>query len=454
MTFDTLIRNATVVFPEHGERAADIGIRDGRISALLSRGEPVGDVGNTIDATGLHIFPGCIDVHLHFGFAEPVTEYATETFYAAQGGVTTAVSYFLSSDSYSTLFDNARCDCEARAYIDFAFHFSACTETHLAEMGQYVNDYGVTSFKYFMNFKGEEGRYMGLDGTDDGFFHDLLAESARVGRPMVVCHTENIEMVSRIRRRYQSEGRASFKDYCQSKPAVTEAENLNRAAYLAHKTGARIYIPHVSARMSVEDARPWRERTGDVWLETCPHYLTHHMDMDLDSIYKANPPLRTAEDVDALWTALNDGTIDVIGADHVPRKRATKEQPIWQATQGFPGTATILPVLLSEGFHKGRITLKRIAQVFARNPARLFDLPDRKGDIAVGGDADLTLVDLNHEHVVDPIELGSYSDYSPYEGWRLKGWPVRTMVRGSTVMHDHRIVVDGGLGRYIERRLG
>ncbi|MCP5151951.1 MAG: dihydroorotase family protein [Ectothiorhodospiraceae bacterium] len=451
MSFDTLIRNGTVVFPHLGVRRADVGLRDGRIAAVLAPGEPVGEAGETIDATGLHVFPGLVEPHLHFGFAEPVTEYQTETFYAAQGGVTTAVSYFLSSASYAELFTTARAECEARAHVDFAFHFSACTETHLQEMGRYVQDYGVTSFKYFMNFKGEEGRYMGLDGTDDGYFHDLLAESVRVGRPMVVCHTENIEMVARTRRRFQSEGRATLRDYCLSKPPITEAENLVRAAYLAEKTGARIYIPHVSTAMAVRDAAAWRERYDQIWLETCPHYLTHHMDMDLDSVYKANPPLRSAEDVEVLWEALADGTIDAIGADHVPRKRATKEKPIWQATQGFPGTATILPVLLDEGYHKGRLGLQRIAQIFSSVPARLFDIAETKGDIQVGHDADLTLVDLEHEHVVDPVELGSWSDYSPYEGRALKGWPVRTIVRGTTVMCDHRVVGAPGHGRYIAR---
>lgn len=453
MSFDTVIRHGTVVFPHRGEQPADIGIRDGRITAILSPGEPVAEAGDEIDASGLHVFPGLIDVHLHFGMAEPVTEYQSETFYAAQGGVTTAVAYFLSSAPYTELFATAKAECEARAHVDFAFHFSACAEPHITEMERYVKEFGVTSFKYFMNFKGEEGRYMGLDGTDDGFFHDLLLESARIGKPMIVCHTENIEIVSRIRRRVQSQGKASFKDYCESKPPITEAENLVRAAYLAQKTGARIYIPHVSAAMCIEDAAPWRERYDEIYLETSPHYLTHHMDMDLDSIYKANPPLRRQEDVAALWEALANGTIDVLGSDHVPRKRATKEKSIWQATQGFPGTATALPVLLSEGYHKNRIGLQRIAQIFASTPARLFDLGRVKGDVAVGCDADLSLVDLHHEHVVDPDELGSYSDYSPYEGWTLKGWPVRTIVRGVTVMHDHRITGAAGHGRYIARTL-
>jgi len=157
--------------------------------------------------------------------------------------------------------------------------------------------------------------------------------------------------------------------------------------------------------------------------------------------------------VDALWEALADGTIDVIGADHVPRRRATKEKPVWQATQGFPGTATILPVLLHEGYHKGRLGLQRIAQIFSSTPARLFGIAATKGDVQVGHDADLTLVDLDHEHVVDPVELGSWSDYSPYEGRVLRGWPVRTIVRGTTVMQDHRVTGAAGHGRYIPRTL-
>ena len=265
MNFDTLIRNATVVFPERGEYRADIGIRDGTIAAIIAAGESVGEAGESIDASGLHLFPGLIDAHLHFGFADSDTEYSSETFYAAQGGVTTAVAYFLSSEPYAELFANARRECEEQSYIDFAFHFSACTEPHLTEMEKYVREYGVTSFKYFMNFKGEEGRYMGLDGTDDGYFHDLLVESARIGRPMIVCHTENIEMVSRIRRRYQSEGRASFREYCESKPPITEAENLTRAAYLADKTGARVYIPHVSTAMAIEEKATKRYPKIGLW---------------------------------------------------------------------------------------------------------------------------------------------------------------------------------------------
>jgi dihydropyrimidinase len=173
----------------------------------------------------------------------------------------------------------------------------------------------------------------------------------------------------------------------------------------------------------------------------------------MGSLGKANPPFRSADDVDALWEGLADGSINVVGSDHVPRKRAGKEKGIWQASQGFPGIATILPVLLSEGYHKRRLSLERICDVITAGPARIFNLEPSKGRIAVGADADLTLVDLDKERVVKWQELESYADYSLYDGWKLKGWPVRTIVRGVTVMENGEIVGPAGHGKYLWRKL-
>jgi dihydropyrimidinase len=168
---------------------------------------------------------------------------------------------------------------------------------------------------------------------------------------------------------------------------------------------------------------------------------------------KANPPFRTQDDVDAMWEGLRDGSIDVVASDHVPRKRATKEKPLWLASQGFPGTATILPVLLHEGYHKGRLSLRRIAEVLTAAPARIFNIAPAKGSLAIGADADITLVDLNLSRTVNPDELGSYSDYSLYEGQALTGWPVQTIVRGQTVMANGKITGQPGHGHYIFRSL-
>lgn len=451
MHFDLLIANGTVVFPQSGVRPADIGVSNGKIAAIAQPGALQRLTSDTVDAAGKLVFPGLIDAHLHFGFGEPVTEYTTETIYAAQGGFSTVLGYFLNNEDYGGVFEREINHATPRAHVDFGFHFSTASEQHIRDLETYVRKYGVRSFKYFMNFKGEEGRYLGLDGTDDGYLYALLQEAARIGGVTVVLHTENIELVNRIRRKMQAAGKSTLHDWSLSKPPFTEAESTVRAMYFAEHHGATIYVPHLSTRMALDEVRRWRKRYDRVYVETCPHYLTHTMDAEIGSVGKANPPFRSQDDVDAMWEGLADGSIDVVASDHVPRKRATKEKGIWQASQGFPGTATILPVLMNEGYHKGRLSLQRIAQVLTSAPARIFSIDASKGDISVGLDADFTIVDANFTREVRAAELGSYSDYSLYDGWNLKGWPRMTIVRGVPVMKDGAIVGPAGHGRYLAR---
>jgi len=321
--FDLIITGGTIVEPD-GVTVGDIAITDGKIAARLAPGSGAAAT-ETVDAKCLHVFPGLIDTHVHFGFGEPITEYTTETVYAAQGGFTSILGYFLSNDSYKDIFDAEHAHATARSHVDFGFHFSSASERHLEEMGDYVRDYGVTSFKYFMNFKGEEGRYLGLDGTDDGYFYALLERAASLGEVTIVVHTENIELVNRFRRATIGSGGATLKDWNLSKPAITEAESTIRALYMAETLGANIYIPHISTRMALDEVRRWRDRYDGVTVETCPHYLTHDWNMDLGGMGKANPPFRSPDDVAAMWEGLADGTIDVVASDHVPRKRVTKE---------------------------------------------------------------------------------------------------------------------------------
>ncbi|MFZ9627298.1 MAG: hypothetical protein ACO3AD_18725, partial [Burkholderiaceae bacterium] len=230
---DFVLRGATLVFPDRDPERGDVLVINGRIEALLEPGAsaPAGIAEQR--AEGLHAFPGCIDAHVHFGMGEKITEYSTETVYAAQGGITTILGYFLNNEAYSEVFRREQEYARSRMHVDYGFHFSTANELHIEELDRYVRDYGVTSFKYFMNFKGEEGRYLGLDGTDDGFFHDLLKRSAEVGRPMIVCHTENIEIVNRLRQRVQASGGSTLRDWASCKPALTEAEPAIRAMFLA-----------------------------------------------------------------------------------------------------------------------------------------------------------------------------------------------------------------------------
>ena len=436
-----------------GSARQDIGIRDGRIAAILPAGSDV-QAARVIDAAGRHVFPGLIDAHVHFGFGEPITEYSTETVYAAQGGFSTVIGYLLNNEAYGGVFERETAYAASRAYVDFGLHFSTASELHIDELQAYVSDYGVTSFKYFMNFRGEEGRYLGLDGTDDGYLYALLEKAAAVGNVTVVLHTENIEVVNRLRRAAIAGGRTpDLKLWAAVKPPFTEAESCVRAMFFAEHLGATIYIPHLSTRMALDEVRRWRARYPNIFVETCPHYLTHTQDSDLGSLGRANPPFRAQDDVDAMWEGLADGSIDVVASDHVPRKKATKDKPFWQASQGFPGTATILPVLLDQGYHRGRLSLERVVRLLSSRPAEIFGLP-QKGRIEIGSDADLTLVDLDHERTVCAAELGSYSDYSLYDGWKFKGWPRATLVRGELVMQDGVIVGRAGFGRYVRRAAG
>jgi len=447
--FDLIITKGTIVDPLNGISKGDIAISDGRIAGHF---KPDSDIKSdeVIDATGMHVFPGLIDAHVHFGFAEPVTEYTSETVYAAQGGFTSILGYFLSNSSYKDVFETEFTHAKKRSHVDFGFHFSVANEGHLQEMDDYVREFGVNSFKYFMNFKGEEGRYLGLDGTDDGYLFALLEHAASLGNITIVIHTENIELVNRFRRQTIAAGGSTLKDWNLSKPPFTEAESVERALCFAEHLGAEIYIPHISTRMALDAVRRWRDRYDKVTVETCPHYLTHDYDMDLGGLGKANPPFRCPDDVAAMWEGLADGSIDVVASDHVPRKRETKEKPVWSASQGFPGTATILPVLLDQGYHQGRLSLERIAQLLTSQPAEIFDLGN-KGSLQPGADGDITIVDLNHKQKVNPEALGSWSDYSLYEDWTFKGWPRRTILRGKTIMLNGEILGEGGYGRYLKR---
>ncbi|VTU45753.1 dihydroorotase [Variovorax sp. PBL-E5] len=446
-----ILRGGTMVSAERDPEPQDILVEDGRIGALLAPGTPVAAHVRERRIDGLHVFPGLIEAHLHFGFGEKITEYSTETAHAAIGGFTTVLGYFLNNEAYSDVFKREQAYAKPRAHIDYGFHFSTASELHLQELESYVRDYGVTSFKYFMNFKGEEGRYLGLDGTDDGYFQALLERAAAIGDVTVVCHTENIEIVNRRRNAQLEIGLDNLQQWADIKPPITEAEACVRAMFLAEKAGAKIYIPHMSSRMGLDEVRQWRRRYDQVFVETCPHYLTHTADMDLGGMGKANPPFRSKDDQDALWEGLADGSIDVVASDHCPRKRATKDKTLWLASQGFPGTATILPVLLHEGYHRRGLSLRRICQLVCEAPARIFDIAARKGALRPGADADITLVDLNLERVVRHEDLLSYSDYSIYDGWTFKGWATETIVRGETVMQDGKLVGAPGHGQYIFR---
>jgi dihydropyrimidinase len=301
-----------------------------------------------------------------------------------------------------------------------------------------------------MSFRGDEGKYLGVEGTTDGKMWEILSAVAERDDLLFV-HAENLEVVWSLRDELQASGREDLAAWDDSRPPFVEAEAVRRVTYFAQHLGTRLYLVHISTAESLEQVRRARAEFPDLDLsvETCPHYLTHTVDYEGGIIGKVNPPLRRAEHVEAVWEAIADGTVTAIGSDHVSRKRATKEGTIWTASAGFPGAPTSLPVLLTYGHLERGIPLEKLVELTALQPAQLLRIDDSKGDIQVGLDADFAIVNLTERKVADPVWLGTNSDYSLYEDQELTGWATHTFVRGVAVVTDGQIVGAPGTGQYV-----
>ena len=455
MRFDLLVRGGTLVHPYADSEPGQIGIRAGRIVALLAPDEAA-EADRVVEAVGRYVLPGLIDPHLHIGLGNGPADWQTETRSAAAGGLTTVFSFLMSGESYRPVIEEALRTAQASAHVDFGLHVVPCAPIHLEELEGYARVHGVTSFKYFTSFRGDEGAYLGVAGSDDGYLFDYLSAVARLPGALACVHPENIEIVWRLRLRLQEAGRDDLAAWDEARPDFVEAEAINRVLLLAERVGAPLYLVHVSSALALREIRAWRARQPEsvVFVETCPHFLTHTRNDPIGSLGKINPPLRGEADREALWQALADGTVDTLGSDHVPRRRDRKSGSIWTASAGFPGTATILPVLLSEGVNRRGLPIRRVAEVCAANPARALGCYPERGSLEIGALGNLTIVDLDLERLASPEVFQSYADYSLYDGRTLRGWPVATIVRGEVVMVDGQVVSQPGFGAYVPRRVG
>lgn len=457
MSFDLVIRNADVVFPHVGARAVDVAIAAGRIAALLERGASA-PAAEEIDARHLTVFAGVIDPHVHQDITSSADPWYTETRSALVGGVTTILDFRMSAEPYSKHFARDRAVAEASSLVDFGFQLVITTEEQLGELDRYVGEYGVPTFKLLMSFKGQEGAYLGAPGIDDGLLFGLMERVAPHRGGLVSVHTENIEVVWRLRDRLQAAGRRDLAAFTESRPPFVEAEDIHKAIHYAAVTGCPAHIVHLTSREGYEAIVAARRQYPGVrvTIETCPHYLTLTCDDPVGVLARVNPPVKYAEDREALWSALAAGGIDTVGSDHCSRDLESKlgaggGADVWKTASAFPGVGTLLPMLLSEGHHKRGLSLARIAEITSYNAARLYGLAPRKGAPYVGADADLAFVDLTAVRRISPELVRSSCDWNLWDGWEVKGWPVHTMVRGRLAMRDGEVVAPAGTGRYLPR---
>jgi allantoinase len=437
---DLVIRGGTLV-TSSGLHRADLAIDDGTISGV-SADAPGGR--EEIDAHGLHLFPGVIDVHLHFN--EPGrTEWegaATGSRALAAGGGTVFFDMPLNSTPCTVnarAFDQKRAALEASSITDFAL-WGGLVPGSVSDMAEMAAR-GVVGFKAFMCDSGLPE----FPRVDDLALLDGMREAARLGLPVAV-HAESQELTRGLRERIASPTVRAFLD---SRPVVAELEAIQRALLLANEAGARLHIVHVSCGRGVALAAEARARGTDVSVETCPHYLffTEEDVERLGAIAKCAPPLRAATDQLELWDELAQKHVDIVASDHSPAPPSMKRGEFMAAWGGIAGVQSTLAVLLEGGYHRRGLPLERISRLLAAEPARRFRI-GRKGSLEPGNDGDLVLVEVNRSKTLDTDDLQQRHALSPYLGHSFRGAVRRTIRRGVTIFKDGQVTAQSG-GRLI-----
>lgn len=452
MDVDLIIKDGFLVMPETGVHKATLAIKEGRIVGIYEDASHL-QAREIIDARGKYVLPGVIQPHAHLGRFEGMKDYATETYSAVIGGVTTVLDFYRANGDYGEGFSKMIELIAAQSYIDFSFHFQVMSDVHLDNLSRYVQELGISSFKFNMGYKGEESKEKGLAELNDGLMVEAFLKLGELKGAVACVHAENSEINAYHTARLKGQGRDDLKAWSEARPAVSETESILRTLYFGELTGCPVYLVHVTTGEGLRLVKAHREKAcSAVYVETCPHYLSHHMDNDLGRVAKFTPPLRTQADNEALWQGLIRGEIDTIGIDQNTRKVDPEEVSIWKRSTAPREAVTALPVLISEGLHKRGLSIERIAGVTSTHAARLFNLYPRKGSLNIGSDGDLVVVDIHLEKKVSKEIIKSYSDFSVYEGWTLKGWPVVTVSRGKVVMRNGDVVGEPGWGVFLERK--
>ncbi|HVZ50482.1 MAG TPA: allantoinase AllB [Pseudolabrys sp.] len=445
-TADLVICNGSLVSPDAVIEAA-IAIKDGTVLAIgdLDAMPPAREM---FDATGLHILPGAIDDHVHFrdpGYPHK-EDWESGTAAAAFGGVTCVFDMpnTIPPTGTGDILAAKHAIAASKAHVDFGLYGLLGDDT-IAHVPDLVKG-GIIGFKLYM------GNTFGrIPSPDTGATLECFEVAAACGK-RVSLHAENNDIMERRQKRLMAAGKTTQWSHLAARPNVVAIEAVSRAAILAEWTGARIHVLHIS---TAEELRPLREakaRGVDITGETCPHYLmlsTEDYDR-VPGIIAVNPPVRENRNQAPIWDALLDGTIDVIATDHAPHTPEEKTRnDIWTVDCGFPGVETQMPLMLTE-VNAGRMSICDYVRMSAYNPARIWGLYPRKGALMPGSDADIAIVDLAREHIIRDAEIQSRSKISPWDGRKVKGLPIHTLVRGRFVMKSRKLIADTkGWGRSV-----
>jgi dihydropyrimidinase len=453
MAHDLIVRGGLVATATDAV-VADLGIRGGRI-ATIDQGLPGN--GREVDARGLVVVPGGVDVHTHLdldlGGTRTADDFESGTAAAACGGVTTICDYAWQTkgNTLAGTIETWKAKAAGRAHVDYGFHviLSEATDAILRELPALVGA-GFPSVKVFTI------REFGL--PDEALLRVMRA--ARAAGALVNVHCENSDVLDLAQADLIAAGRTDPRHYASSRPALAEVEATRRVIDYAELVDAEVYIVHISCSGAAEALRAARRRGLRVWGETRPIYLGLTDEAYAKGGVEAAkvcgaPPLRTDRDLEALWDALRSGDIQTIGSDNTSwtvKQKAEGAADFRKIPYGVPGLETEMRVVYSEGVARGRISLQTFVSAFATTPAKLFGLYPRKGTIAVGSDADLLLLDPAGAQTIDERTLHSRAGYDPFHGFEIRGVPRLTLSRGEVIARDGQLLSRPGRGQLVLRQ--
>ncbi len=455
------IRNGRVVTP--------MGVVEGGLTASNGIITTVGTdsslpkARNEMDAGGNIILPGTIDPHLHLGYptrpgkGEAVfgADFESEGQAAAASGVTTIISTALfwgaAGKSNLPCIKRAKEIGNQNSMVDFKITAYVLNPGHIAELPQLFEE-GITSFKFLTAYRGEEARQVGISDVTWGLVYKGFEGIGKLPMPaMAMIHAENVDLMEVFTERVKASGRNDLAAWTDTRPAICEEVDIRVSGTMARELGLPLYYPHIGSSQALDAIIMLQAEGAKLYVESCPSYLTFTTESPLGALGKVNPPLRSHEDVEALWYAAAADQIDTMGTDHVVTSSVTQNKDdIWKSTPGFASLGLPLPVLINRGIHEGILNWQQIARMTSANVAKIFGVYPTKGVLAPGSDADIVIVDPNATWTVDHKDWLKASDFCIFDGMELKGKVLKTFVRGKLVGDNFKPVGKKGFGKFVQ----
>jgi dihydropyrimidinase len=447
---DLAIKNGLIMTP-NATIMGGLTVKSGKIT-YIGCDTSLPKANSVVDAAGKYVLPGLIDPHGHQGMHEENGpsgafggEMRTESAAAAIGGITTIITTTTAPrfNPKQPRIEIQKRDKEVgsqNSFIDFKITQQILTDEHVAEIPGLFEE-GCTSFKF-----------VSLYGEDWGTTYKGYKEIGRLGRHGIAMqHAEQIQIINKLRKELIDKGRNDLKAHFESRPAITESIDVATAGLISLKTGCTFYVVHVSAKQTVEIIKFLRQIGARVFAETCPHYLARTADEDLDIGAKVMPALRDETHIDSLWKAIDNGVLDTIGQDSMLGYLKERiDAGVWEAKSGWPGMGAMLPVMMTYGVHKGRITMNQLVKITSENSAKIFSVYPQKGVLSQGSDADIIIFDPHKEWTLDVKTLKTGSDFTPWEGTKVKGKVIKTFLRGKLIAEDGHLVSETPTGEFLE----